>query len=218
MLCLRKFQVSKLLRVHLLNATARNHLVLVFYNGAVKFIQSISGQPAETREPADELVQSVPTHLEGKRTCLNLDLRLGNILLATTAVRNLLGLSELGTDGLSAEVLQRESLDGVDAQGGVGLDDGEATRHCSTAMCKLPFLIDSSPPFMCSWKPVRARVHRYKHTEVLLAATALLNDLDQTGLQLLDGGNVVGEDTHVTRLGGQVDLNDILGLVDGLQW
>lgn len=57
-----------------------------------------------------------------------------------------------------------------------------------------------------------------EHTEVLLAAAALLDDLDQTGLQLLDGGNVVGEDTHVSRLGGQVDLDDILGLVKGLQW
>lgn len=57
-----------------------------------------------------------------------------------------------------------------------------------------------------------------QHTEVLLAATALLDDLNQTGLQLLDGGDVVGEDTHVSRLGGQIDLDDILGLVDGLQW
>lgn len=28
---------------------------------------------------------------------------------------------------------------------------------------------------------------------------------------------MVGEDTHVTGLGGDVDLDDILGLVDGLQ-
>lgn len=28
---------------------------------------------------------------------------------------------------------------------------------------------------------------------------------------------MVGEDTHVTRLGRDVDLDDILGLVDGLQ-
>jgi hypothetical protein len=53
-------------------------------------------------------------------------------------------------------------------------------------------------------------------TEELLAA-GLLNDLDQTGLELLNRGNVVGEDTHLTRLGGDVDLDDILGLVDGLQ-
>lgn len=28
---------------------------------------------------------------------------------------------------------------------------------------------------------------------------------------------MVGENTHLTRLGGQVDLDDILGLVDGLR-
>jgi hypothetical protein len=33
---------------------------------------------------------------------------------------------------------------------------------------------------------------------------------------LLDGRNVVGENTHLTRLGGNVDLDHILGLVDGL--
>lgn len=55
------------------------------------------------------------------------------------------------------------------------------------------------------------------HTEELLAAAALLDDLDQTGLQLLDGGDVVGEDTHLSGLGGEVDLDDILGLVEGLQ-
>lgn len=55
------------------------------------------------------------------------------------------------------------------------------------------------------------------HTEELLAVAALLDDLDQTGLQLLNGGDVVGEDTHLSRLGGEVDLDDILGLVEGLQ-
>lgn len=52
-------------------------------------------------------------------------------------------------------------------------------------------------------------------TEETLAA-ALLDDLDDTGLQLLDRRDVVGEDTHLTRLGGDVDLDGILGLIDGL--
>lgn len=58
--------------------------------------------------------------------------------------------------------------------------------------------------------------HRGEHTEELLAA-ALLNNLNQTGLELLNGGHVVGQDTHLSRLGGQVDLDDILGLVEGLR-
>ena len=56
---------------------------------------------------------------------------------------------------------------------------------------------------------------RSARTEELLGA-GLLDDLDDAGLDLLDGGNVVGEDTHLTRLGGDVDLDDILRLVDGL--
>ncbi len=55
-----------------------------------------------------------------------------------------------------------------------------------------------------------------RRTEELLAATALLNDLDQTGLQLLDRGDVVGEDTHLSGFSREVDLNDILRLVDRL--
>lgn len=69
--------------------------------------------------------------LDNAVTCLQLNLGLGNILLAATAIRNLGGLGELGLDSLGAEVLDGVSLDGVDAQGGVGLDDGESTRHCT---------------------------------------------------------------------------------------
>lgn len=47
------------------------------------------------------------------------------------------------------------------------------------------------------------------HTEELLAGAALLQNLDETGLELLNGGNVVGEDTHLTRLGGEVDLDTV---------
>lgn len=54
-----------------------------------------------------------------------------------------------------------------------------------------------------------------ERTEELLGTT-LLNNLDQTGLQLLNRGNVVGKDTHLTALGGDVDLDDFLRLVDRL--
>lgn len=46
-------------------------------------------------------------------------------------------------------------------------------------------------------------------TEVLLGSTALLNDLNETRLQLLNGGNVVGKDTHLTGGGGDVDLGAV---------
>lgn len=76
---------------------------------------------------------------------------------------------------LCAEVLQRVSLDGVDAELRVGLDGRESARE-----------------------------------EELLAAAAFLDDLDESGLQLLDGRNVVGQYTHLTGLGGEVDLDAAL--------
>ena len=75
---------------------------------------------------------------------------------------------------IGAEVLNGVSLDGVDAELGVGLDNSESARQ-----------------------------------EELLVAAGLLDDLNQTRLQLLDGGDVVGENTHVTGLGGKVDLDAV---------
>lgn len=47
------------------------------------------------------------------------------------------------------------------------------------------------------------------HTEELLAGAALLHNLNETGLELLNRGNVVGEDTHLTGFGGDVDLDTV---------
>ena len=55
-----------------------------------------------------------------------------------------------------------------------------------------------------------------RRTEELLGAAALLNHLHDTRLQLLDRGNVLGENAHLAGLSGEVDLDDIGGLVDGL--
>ena len=54
---------------------------------------------------------------------------------------------------------------------------------------------------------------RIGRTEVLLVGTVLLKDLNETGLELLDGGNVVGEDTHLTGGGGDVDLGTVIAKV-----
>lgn len=48
-----------------------------------------------------------------------------------------------------------------------------------------------------------------RRTEELLAATALLDDLDETRLQLLDAGDVVRQNTHLTGLRGDVDLDTV---------
>ena len=50
--------------------------------------------------------------------------------------------------------------------------------------------------------------------EELLGGALLLDDLDQSWLELLDGWDVVGEDTHLAGIGSDVDLDDILGGVD----
>ncbi len=57
---------------------------------------------------------------------------------------------------------------------------------------------------------------KLERTEELLGGAALLDNLNEAGLQLLNRGDVVGENTHLTGLGRNVDLDDILGLVDGL--
>lgn len=56
------------------------------------------------------------------------------------------------------------------------------------------------------------RIEYRGRTEELLGGAGLLNNLHNTGLQLLNRGNVVGKDTHGARLGGDVDLDDILRL------
>ena len=77
---------------------------------------------------------------------LKLNLGLSDVLLAATAACDLLGLSDLVSDGLyilsasepletfvayaylSAEVLEGETLNSVDAELGAGLDGSETTR------------------------------------------------------------------------------------------
>lgn len=46
-----------------------------------------------------------------------------------------------------------------------------------------------------------------QRTEELLASTTFFNDLDQTRLQLLNRRDMVGQNTHLARLGGYIDLN-----------
>lgn len=63
---------------------------------------------------------------------------------------------------------------------------------------------------------VSIRLNVGQHTEELLGAATLLNNFDNTRLELLDRWDVVCEDTHLARFRGDVDLDDVLGLVDGL--
>ena len=65
----------------------------------------------------------------GDFSYLNLNLGLRDVLLTSTAARDLLRLGELGPDGVGAEVLQGVALDSVDAQKRVGLDGSECAGH-----------------------------------------------------------------------------------------
>lgn len=106
--------------------------------------------------------------IETRSTHLELNLGLGDVLLATVSAGNLLCLCDLVSDSLShrqlcipphrstivylcAEVFQSVSLDSVDAELRIGLHRREPARQ-----------------------------------EELLAAAALLDDLDKSGLQLFD--------------------------------
>jgi hypothetical protein len=57
----------------------------------------------------------------------------------------------------------------------------------------------------------RTRLHSCESAgqEKLLAAALLLNDLNQARLQLLDRGDVTRQNTHITGLGGKVDLDAV---------
>jgi hypothetical protein len=53
-------------------------------------------------------------------------------------------------------------------------------------------------------------------TEKLLATVSIFDDFNQTRLQLLNRGNVVGKDAHLARFCWNIDLHDILRFVDRL--
>jgi hypothetical protein len=109
---------------------------------------------------------------------------------------------------ISGEIFKGVTLDGVDAEAGVRLHNGESTGNCIHIT-----LASRSIGKSRRWiRDVAATTNRRfcaRRTEELLGATTLLNDLNETGLQLFDRRNVVGKDTHLTRLGGNVDLDTV---------
>lgn len=135
----------------------------------------------------------------GVETDFDFNLGLRNILLTATSAGNSLRLGELSTYSLRTKVLQREGFDGVDTQLGVWLDDCKASGYC--------ILYNALVNGMgADW-----RVYRWGSslTEELLAAGALLDDIDYTGSELLNRRDMVGKNTHVTGFGGDVDLNAV---------
>ena len=54
-------------------------------------------------------------------------------------------------------------------------------------------------------------------TEELLRRVSGLDDLNNTGAERFNTWDVVGEDTHVTRRGGDIDLDYICGREESLE-
>ena len=50
----------------------------------------------------------------------------------------------------------------------------------------------------------------WAHTEELFGSAALFDDLDKAWLQLLNGGDVIGKDTHFSRFSRNIDLDTIV--------
>jgi len=72
---------------------------------------------------------NIPTISISRRLNLNFNLGLRDVCLASISVGNLLGLGQLGTDCLNTELINRKSLDSINTQLRVGLDDGESSRN-----------------------------------------------------------------------------------------
>jgi hypothetical protein len=50
----------------------------------------------------------------------------------------------------------------------------------------------------------------------LFRSSALFYDLDKAWLQLLDGGNVIGKNTHFSRFSRNIDLDTIVSTPEEL--
>ena len=118
---------------------------------------------------------------------------------------------------IGAEVLERVTLNSVDAELGAGLNSCETARHYA-ALVSVIFraTVNTAATNEVFRQFLALSTVVGRRTEELLAATGLLDDLNKTRLQLLNGGNVTSEDTHLSGLGGNVDLDAVGGsLVQG---
>lgn len=122
-------------------------------------------------------------------THLELDLGLSNVLLAAVSASNLLRLCDLVPDSL----VTRQS-------------------HVAPHLSNIVYLYAEVLQWVsldCVDAELRVGLdgREAARQEELLAAAALLDDLDESGLQLLDGRDVVGQDTHLAGFRGEVNLD-----------
>jgi len=157
--------------------------------------------------PAPVVVSLLICQYLGLGFYLNLNLGFCNILLASATTSDLLCFRDLWSDSVCAEVLQRKALHSIDAQLRVGLDDSESSRHYCSNPCQ-PLMVISKTINLYLSSNDKVGIGTL-HTKELLASTGLLDDLNQSRLQLFDGGNGVGENTHLSGLGGDIDLHTV---------
>lgn len=98
----------------------------LFHMGS-KSLKNLPRVSMQLKSQREQCFWLVTTHLQ-------LNLSLSNILLASAAAGNLLGLGNTSSDRLGAEVLQGVTLDRVDAHGRVGLNCGEPTSDYNSLL------------------------------------------------------------------------------------
>lgn len=84
------------------------------------------------------------------------------------------------------------------------------------AVLSLPYAPTKTSQSLQNQRYHRETLKRALTKPLLALLSVLLDNLNHTRPESLDGGNVVGEDTHVTSSGGDVDLNDTGRRVEGL--
>lgn len=108
-------------------------LTLYVQSQLVENLPFTSSPPATIREPVmtgvSAPLKSCHNATSRHSSYLKLDLCLRDVLLTSTSAGHLLGLGDLRLDGLFAEILKRESFDGVYAENRVRLDDGKSSGH-----------------------------------------------------------------------------------------
>ena len=101
---------------------------LTYMSAQVPYIHNYFNAACKLSKTYQVISKAIPTAMVSRRTHLQLNFRLSNILLTTTTRRNLLRFLNLVPHSLDAEILQRISLDRVDAQLATWLHDRKTAR------------------------------------------------------------------------------------------
>ena len=161
-------------------------------------------------------------------TYLQLNLGLSDILLTATTTGNLLCLCNLVPHGLgmvraflSSNVSADALTSALKSSSGYPSTALMLNTELGCTVAKPPDTISpsslavtrASTPERPQYRLLSVHHLSRSRTEELLASSLLFNNLHKTRLQLLNRWDVAGEDTHFSRLGGDVDLHAAISSV-----